>query len=126
MKILINIDRGKTYTIDVESSYTVEMIKKKIQYLEKIPIEQQRLFYEDIELTTNYYALNDYDSLGTNFYILLKSKKSIIFPIKIFKGKIFAIEVKLSDTIKKIKMKIQNLENIPYSQQSLFFGAGKR
>ena len=29
MQIFIHIDRGKTYTIDVESSYTVEMIKKK-------------------------------------------------------------------------------------------------
>ena len=29
MQIFINIDRGKTYAIDVESSYTVEMIKKK-------------------------------------------------------------------------------------------------
>ena len=121
MQIFIHINRGKTYAIDVESSYTIEMIKKKIQDLAKIPIEQQRLFYEDIELTPNYYALNDYEILGTNFYILLKSKKSIILPIKIFKGKIFAIEIKLSDTIKEIKMKIQNLENIPFSQQRLFF-----
>lgn len=120
MQIFINIDRGKTYAIDVESSYTVEMIKKKIQELAKIPIEQQRLFYEDIELTPNYYALNDYNILGTNFYILLKSKKSFILPIKIIKGKNFAMEVKLSDTIKEIKMKIQNLENIPYSQQRFF------
>jgi len=123
MQIFIHIDRGKTYTIDVESSYTVEMIKKKIQDLTKIPIEQQRLFYEDIELKPNYYALNDYnyyDSLGTNFSILLKSEKPILY-IKIFEGKIFTIEIKLSDTIKDIKMKIQNLENIPYSQQILYF-----
>jgi ubiquitin C len=119
MQIFIHIDRGKTYAIDVESSYTIEMIKKKIQDLAKIPIEQQRLFYEDMELC-NYYALNDYKVLGTNFDILLKSEKPSL-PIKIFKGKIFTIEIKLSDTIKDIKMKIQNLENIPYSQQRLFF-----
>ena len=34
---------------------------------------------------------------------------------------IFIAEVELTDTIKQIKMKIQNLEKIPYSQQRLFF-----
>lgn len=34
---------------------------------------------------------------------------------------IFIVEVELTDTIKQIKMKIQNLEKIPYSQQRLFF-----
>ena len=33
---------------------------------------------------------------------------------------IFIVEVELTDTIKQIKMKIQNLEKIPYSQQRLF------
>ena len=120
MRIFINVFRGKTYAIDVELSYTVEMIKNKIQDLAKIPIAQQRLFYEDMELKTNYYALNDYHFLESNFTILLKSERSIIF-IKLFNGKTFPIEVKLSDTLKKLKMKIQNLENIPYSQQRLFF-----
>ena len=138
MRIFINIFRGKTYAIDVESSYTVEMIKNKIQDLAKIPIAQQRLFNEDMELKKNYYALDDYNFLESNFTILLKSEdkdykdflninkniklfKPIIFKIELFKGKTFFIEAKLSDTIKNIKMKIQNLENIPYSQQRLFF-----
>ena len=125
MRIFINIVSGKTYVIDVESSYTIEMIKKKMQDLTKIPIAQQRLFYKNGELTPNYYSLDDYSLFETNLNIVLKSKESkepIIF-IEIFKGKTFAIEFKLSDTIKNLKMKLQNLENIPYSQQRLFFGA---
>ena len=35
--------------------------------------------------------------------------------------KVFIVEIKLTDTIKNLKTKIQKLENIPYSKQKLFF-----
>ena len=41
--------------------------------------------------------------------------------IQLNNEKVFIVEVELTDTIKQLKMKIQNLEKIPYSQQRLFF-----
>ena len=121
MKILINIIRGKSYIFDIDASYTIEMIKNLIEVNTNIPITQQRLFHETFELEKNYYSLNDY-YLSKAFYfnVLLKPKEQMIF-IKLFDGKAFIVEVKLTDTIKYLKKKIQNIEKIPYSQQRLFF-----
>ena len=121
MQILVNIIRGKSYVFDIEASYTIEMIKNLIEANTNIPITQQRLFHETFELKKNYYSLNDY-YLSKAFYfnVLLKPKEQMIF-IKLFDGKAFIVEVKLTDTIKYLKKKIQNLEKIPFSQQRLFF-----
>ena len=121
MQILVNIIRGKSYIFDVEASYTIEMIKNLIEANTNIPITQQRLFHEILELKKNYYSLEDYKcSKAFNFNVLLKPKEQIVF-INWINGKGFIVEVELTDTIKQLKMKIQKLENIPYSQQKLFF-----
>ena len=61
MQILVNIIRGKSYVLDVEASYTIEMIKNLIEAITNIPISQQRLFHETFELKKNYYSLDDYE-----------------------------------------------------------------
>ena len=120
MKILVNIIRGKSYAFDIEPSYTIEMIKNLIEAYTHIPISQQRLFHDDFELKKNYYSLVDYKrSKAFNFNVLLKPKEQIVF-INWVNGKIIIVEAKLTDTIKQLKMKIQNLEKIPYSQQRLY------
>ena len=122
MRILVNIIGGKSLVFDIESSYTIEMIKNLIEANTTIPITQQRLFHEIFELKKNYYSLDDYElSEELNFNALLKPKEQIVF-IQIINGKAFIVEVKLTDTIKNLKMKIQNQEKIPYSQQRFFFG----
>ena len=121
MQILVNIIRGKSYVFDIEPSYTIEMIKNLIEAKTNIPITQQRLFHETFELKKNYYSLDDYDfSKAQNFNVLLKPKEQMVF-IQLNNEKVFIVEVELTDTIKQIKMKIQNLEKIPYSQQRLIF-----
>ena len=122
MRILVNIIRGKSLVFDIEPSYTIEMIKNLIETNTNIPITQQRLFHENGELKKNYYSLDDYKlSKPFNFNVLLKPKEQMVF-IQLVNGKVFIVEVRLTDTIKNLKMKIQNLEKIPYSQQRLFFG----
>ena len=121
MQILVNIIRGKSYVLDVEASYTIEMIKNLIEAITNIPISQQRLFHETLELKKNYYSLDDYEcSKAFNFNVLLKPKEQMVF-INWINKKVFIVEIKLTDTIKNLKTKIQKLENIPYSKQKLFF-----
>ena len=117
LKIYIQISKEKK--IELEASYddTFKDIKLLIEKKERIPFNNQVLFYKDKELENNksidYYNI-DYN---TTIQLVLRSDK---VSIKTSKGKLFTIEIRPKDLIINIKEKIKIKEGFLPENQNLF------
>ena len=133
MQMFVKTPTGKTITLFVQQSYTIEKVKHMIYEKCGIQENKQRLSYEGRELEDHFTISDNNIDNNSTLYLDLKNLSSdtvntvdnisegILIHAKTITGEIINLKVKLSYTVADIKAQIQSKADIPSSQQKLYF-----
>ena len=118
MQIFIKMSDGRKIGLVVEESYSIEKVKAIVEKKKGISSDQQLLIFAGQKLIKDGLTLSDYNiENGSTVDLLQKA----LF-VKMDAKQRISLAVEPSDSIEKVKAKIQNKAGIPSEEQHLSFG----
>ncbi|GJW99669.1 polyubiquitin 11, partial [Tanacetum coccineum] len=128
LKLFIETLSGKKISLDVYITYNISKVKTLIQDKEGIPSKRQKLVYAGQQLDDSL-KLQDYCLQRTSTFLLLDDEDDISLTREctlrihvniIATGTTVELDVKSTDIVDHVKSMIQEKEDIPTNQQTLF------
>jgi len=122
INVQVKCPSGKIITLKAEPSDKIKDLKSKIEEKENIPSDHQCLIIDGDQLEDDR-KISDYNIKNKSMLQLISNySDSIQVQVKSYIGKTITINIKLSDTVKILKKKIEEKEG---TQQSILLFCGK-
>ena len=118
----MELPTDKRISLEFKSSDTIKIVKNKIEVKEEIPAARQILKLDGLELEDNR-RLSYYDIQAKSTVELIESGMKIFVRTAIIGGEVrmFPLYVNPSDTLKSVKLKIQEKFGILPDEQRLAY-----